>query len=67
VALIAGRDLVADRRTLLEVPQGKRGLRQAEAVFQHVRNLPQLLAEVLPRNDITGVAVSSKPRSAAGS
>ncbi|NLY29335.1 MAG: hypothetical protein GX047_01755 [Firmicutes bacterium] len=67
VALIAGRELLADRRLLLEVPQGKRGLRQAEAVFQHVRNLPQLLSEVLPREDITGVAVSSKPRSAAGS
>ncbi|NLY51693.1 MAG: O-sialoglycoprotein endopeptidase [Firmicutes bacterium] len=67
VALIAGRELLADRRLLLEVPQGKRGLRQAEAVFQHVRNLPQLLEEVLPRGDVTGVAVSSKPRSAAGS
>ena len=67
VALIAGRDLLADRRLPLEVPQGKRGLRQAEAVFQHVRNLPQLLAEVLPHTGIAGVAVATKPRSAAGS
>ncbi|HHV93345.1 MAG TPA: O-sialoglycoprotein endopeptidase [Firmicutes bacterium] len=67
VALIAGNEILADRRRLLEVPQGRRGLRQAEAVFQHVKNLPQLLEEVLPCRGITGVAVSSKPRSAPGS
>ena len=48
MALIAGNGILADRRRLLEVPQGRRGLRQAEAVFQHVKNLPQLLEEVLP-------------------
>ncbi|NMB44985.1 MAG: O-sialoglycoprotein endopeptidase [Firmicutes bacterium] len=67
VAVVGGKSLVIDRRLLLEVPLGKRGLRQAEAVFQHVKNLPLLLAEVLPRGDMVGVAVSSKPRSGSGS
>lgn len=67
VAVVGGTDSVVDRRLVLEVPLGKRGLRQAEAVFQHVKNLPVLLEEVLPRKDIRGVAVSSKPRSVSGS
>lgn len=67
VAVVGGIDPVVDRRLVLEVPLGKRGLRQAEAVFQHMKNLPVLLEEVLPRKDITAVAVSSKPRSVTGS
>ncbi|NLJ86753.1 MAG: O-sialoglycoprotein endopeptidase [Firmicutes bacterium] len=67
VALVGESGLAIDRRLLLEVPKGTRGLRQAEAVFQHVQNLPNLLSEVLPRRDITGVAVSSTPRSVADS
>lgn len=35
--------LVSDRRIVLDVPAGRRGLRQSEAVFQHVNNLPELL------------------------
>lgn len=66
VAIVGAKEVV-DRRLLLEVPAGKRGLRQAEAVFQHVKNLPVLLEEVLPYLGITGVAVSSQPRSATGS
>lgn len=62
VAIVGGKEVV-DRRLLLEVPLGKRGLRQAEAVFQHVKNLPVLLEEILPCQGITGVAVTSQPRS----
>ncbi len=63
VAVVGEPGLLNDRRLLLEVPPGKRGLRQAEAVFQHVRNLPQLLSDVLPFRGITAVAVSGTPRS----
>ena len=31
------------RRRLLDVEQGARGLRQSEALFQHVQRLPALL------------------------
>ena len=59
----ASGEVVADRRRLLEVKQGSRGLRQSEGVFQHIKNLPLLIEEVkdfLPH--IKAVAVSSKPR-----
>ncbi|MBR5586508.1 MAG: hypothetical protein IKW02_00935 [Clostridia bacterium] len=58
-------EIAADRRILLSVGEGKRGLRQSEAVFQHVKNLPLLIEEVrefLP--NVKGVAVSAKPRNA---
>lgn len=56
-------EVVADKRRLLEVKQGNRGLRQSEGVFQHIKNLPLLVEEIkefLPM--IKAVAVSSKPR-----
>ncbi len=36
-------ELVFERRIVLDVPAGRRGLRQSDAVFQHVNNLPVLL------------------------
>ena len=35
--------IVLDERTVLSVPLGGRGLRQSDALFQHNRNLPDLL------------------------
>lgn len=67
VAVLDDKGLLVDRRLLLDVPLGKKGLRQGEAVFQHVKNLPVLLSDVLPQRSITGVAVSSKPRWVSGS
>lgn len=55
--------VVADRRRLLEVKAGQRGLRQSEAVFQHLKNLPCLMEEIkefLPQ--VGAVAVSNAPR-----
>lgn len=42
---IDGR-ILADERLKLNVPQGKRGLRQNEAVFQHVKQMPGILRTV---------------------
>lgn len=59
----ASGEVVADKRRLLEVKQGSRGLRQSEAVFQHIKNLPLLIEEIkefLPL--VKAVAVSSGPR-----
>lgn len=62
VAYVDGGEYV-QRRRLLEVPQGQKGLMQSELVFQHVRNLPELLEELIePWMVIERVAVSSKPR-----
>ena len=56
-------EIVADKRRLLCVAEGKRGLRQSEGVFQHMKNLPGLIEEIkefLP--GIKAIAVSAKPR-----
>ncbi|MCL6444319.1 MAG: peptidase M22 [Alicyclobacillus sp.] len=40
-------NLLADVRQLLPVAEGAKGLRQAEALFHHVRQLPQLMNELM--------------------
>lgn len=57
--------LIFDGRKILAVPQGNRGLRQSEAVFQHISNLPDLFAALskeLNGEKILCVAASEKPR-----
>jgi len=62
--------LLSEIRKTLIVPAGKRGLRQAEAVFQHIRNIPENLSELCSRiQALTGdpippcaVSVSISPR-----
>ena len=44
-AVTAEGNVIASCRKLLPVPQGQRGLRQSEAVFTHVRQLPGLIEE----------------------
>jgi len=50
-----------DKRLLLQVKSGEKGLRQSEAVFQHLQNLPQLL-DVFINSPITGITASVIPR-----
>ena len=55
--------ILADERKVLEVGKGQKGLRQQEAVFQHLKNLPVLYGKIA--QDLTKVktiSVSSKPR-----
>lgn len=55
---------------LLEVPRGERGLRQAEALFQHVKALPERLKELKEAGalkDVAAVAASTRPRAVEGS
>jgi len=55
--------IVAEAKRLLQVKEGKRGLQQSEAVFQHVINLPELSEQMkLIDHEITAVCVSEKPR-----
>lgn len=55
--------LIASHRLLLKVEQGKRGLRQSEAVFAHLRQLPDVFAMLKPGPGlvIDAVCVSVKP------
>lgn len=64
-ACVDEKGIVCDKRTVLFVERGERGLRQSEGVFQHVRNLGVLLPELigsLPAGEIAAVGVSVRPR-----
>ena len=66
----ADGEVLLNARTLLPVREGERGLRQSDAVFFHVRNLPDLLGQV--RETVRGrvvraVGCSVSPRRAEGS
>ncbi len=57
--------LLYDKRIMLEVPSGCRGLRQSDAVFQHMKNISSLMADcfkTIDPADIVCFSVSSKPR-----
>lgn len=61
---------VAQSKRLLPVKEGELGLRQSDAVFHHVRQLPQIIAGLnLPPSgaDISAVGVSTRPRNIEGS
>ena len=63
-------DIVYDKRILLNVDKGKRGLRQQEALFQHINNLPILFDDMFKcfdAHDVACVSVSDKPRTISGS
>ena len=63
-------NLIYDGRRILEVAQGGRGLRQSEAVFQHMNNLPALCTEAMRRiepQSLAAVGVSTSPRTKEGS
>ncbi|MBQ8134681.1 MAG: peptidase M22 [Clostridia bacterium] len=57
------------QKKLLPVKNGECGLRQSDAVFHHVRQLPQVVAELFDGfgGNIAAVGVSSRPRDIEGS
>lgn len=62
--------VLANLKQLLPVAEGERGLRQSDALFHHVKNLPELLdraGEYLGGREIAAVGVSVSPRNRAGS
>ena len=55
---------------LLPVKQGELGLRQSDAVFSHIKSLPELsdrLFSHVDKSGITAVGVSTRPRAVEGS
>ena len=59
--------VIANLKIPLPVKEGERGLRQSEAVFEHVRNLPRLTSELSQRlegYEPVAVGVSTRPRDA---
>ncbi|GAB1475356.1 O-sialoglycoprotein endopeptidase [Bacillota bacterium] len=71
VALVdRDENIVLDRRVILSVKQGKRGLRQSHALFQHNQNLPGMLEDFFAEEaskSVEAIAVSDKPRPIPGS
>ncbi len=62
VALVTKGQVQSDARKMLEVPLGGRGLRQSEAVFQHIRNYEQLFKDNLfTGREIRAMGYSAKP------
>lgn len=62
--------IVCQLSEYLEVPAGKRGLRQSEAFFKHSCRLPDFIREISNQVDMTkikAVGVSSRPRRVEGS
>ncbi|WP_177566789.1 O-sialoglycoprotein endopeptidase [Phascolarctobacterium sp.] len=55
--------LAGEARRILQVKAGCRGLQQSEMVFQHTRNLPELMEEACSSSfEIIGIGVSARPR-----
>lgn len=71
LALVDGQEnLLVDVRIPLSVKEGSLGLRQSEAVFAHLKNMPRLWEKggaALRVRKPTGLAFSAKPRPEEGS
>ena len=71
LALVSeGGHVLENLKMPLPVKEGGRGLRQSEAVFAHVKNLPVLMSrleEALQRREPIAIGVSARPRDAEGS
>ncbi len=66
VALADEGGVLENFKMLLPVKEGQCGLRQSDAVFAHVKQLP-LLMERLGKRQITAIGYSASPRSVDGS
>lgn len=68
-ALYSPENGMLHRRMLLPVKDGECGLRQSDAVFHHVRQLPQVIEELMTgfEGKIEAIGASSRPRNAEGS
>jgi N6-L-threonylcarbamoyladenine synthase len=60
---------ICEERKQLEVKPGKKGLRQSDALFAHVKNLPLLLTRLFKSSEISisAVGASARPRDIDGS
>ncbi len=62
--------VIANLKRPLPVKQGECGLRQSDAVFAHIKNLPDIMSEargIIGESEILCIGVSEKPRNETGS
>lgn len=70
LSLFSAQDgIVGFERKILQVKDGEVGLRQSDAVFQHVQNIPKLMGSLYEKKDVKldAVGVSVSPRDEIGS
>lgn len=72
VALVTEKgEILFNNQKFLTVKKGQRGLRQSEALFQHVKQLPHIIKEALEDQERCGrigcISVSVRPRPVEGS
>ena len=69
VCILNCNEIVCDRRVFLDVKDGEKGLRQSDAFFQHVRNLPGLIEDAFAEfeGSLSAIAFASRPRPLEGS
>ena len=71
-------NIIAQARRLLKVKEGERGLRQSDALFQHIVNMPEMMSQLMKQvredaaargveYEICAVAASTRPRPVEGS
>ena len=68
-AVSAEGEVLANVKCPLKVAPGGRGLRQSDAVFEHVKNLPtaiEMLKEQIGIRPVIAIGYSEKPRNAEG-
>lgn len=64
-AISLGKKVIFNKKIILKVKDESNGLRQSEAVFQHINNLGELSEEIknsIKNYNIKGICVSKKPR-----
>jgi len=69
IAVVKGDEIICDARIPLRVPENQFGLRQSEALYQHWKNLPEILSGPLCEysSSLAGICVSNAPRPVKGS
>lgn len=68
-ALYSGDNEISQKKKLLPVKQGEKGLRQSDAVFHHTVQLPEIITELFCEKNvnISAVGVSNAPVAQKGS
>ena len=64
-AISLDKNIILNEKIILKVKKDNKGLRQSEAVFQHVNNMGEIsqsINEKLRKYNVIGVCVSTKPR-----
>lgn len=58
---------IRQNKKLLPVKPGEKGLRQSDALFHHIKQLPEVSEALLENSDICAAAASVRPRNVEGS